>query len=97
MEQKLKLLLEFEQRYWITKSNEKIQIKDLKLEHLENIVNFLKKKFNDMENPMNDYPSFDGEMAQMCADLEWRNNIQRYRQLEKNLQIFECYLKLKSL
>lgn len=41
---------------------------------------------------MNDYPSFDGEMAQMYATQQWEVSIQQYKQLKKMLP----YLKLTT-
>jgi len=76
---------------------EKIKIKDLKLDHLGNIVKNLRKRFNSLEDPMNDYPSFRGEMAQIHAEQQWEASVQYYRQLERNLELFECYYRLKSL
>lgn len=97
METQIEKLKKFEQQEWITKSKEKIKIKDLKLDHLGNIVKNLRKRFNSLEDPMNDYPSFDGEMAQMYAEQQWEASVQYYRQLERNLELFECYYRLKSL
>lgn len=97
METQIEKLKKFEQQEWITKSKEKIKIKDLKLDHLGNIVKNLRKRFNSLEDPMDDYPSFDGEMAQMYAEQQWEASVQYYRQLERNLELFECYYRLKSL
>lgn len=97
MEKQVEILKKFEQQYWVTKSKEKIQIKDLTIDHLRNIVKNLKKNFKSIENPMNDYPSFQGDMAQLYAEQQWQASVQYYEQLERNLQLFECYYKLKSL
>jgi len=97
MEKQIEILKKFEQQEWITKSKEKIKIKDLKLDHLSNIVKNLRKKFDNFEDPMNDYPSFNGEMAQMYAEQQWEASIGYYRQLERKLELFECYYRLKSL
>ena len=97
MENQIKILKKFEEQEWVTKSKERIKIKDLKLEHLGNIVKNLRKKFDSLEDPMNDYPSFGGEMAQMYAEQQWQASINSYKQLERNLELFECYYRLKSL
>lgn len=97
MEKQIKILKEFEQKTWITKSGDKIQIKELSINHLENIIKYLKKKYNELENPMNDYPSFNGEMAQIHAENQWVSDIQHYKQLERNIELFECYYRLKNL
>lgn len=97
MKNKLKLLEVFENQTWITKSSDKVLIKDLPLNHLKNIVNNLKKRFDSMENPLNDYPEFGGEMAQMYAQQNWENYMREYKKLEKTLNLFECYYKIKNL
>ena len=98
MKNQIKILKNFEEQEWVTKSKERIKIKDLKLEHLGNIVKNLRKKFDSLEDPMNDYPFlFDGEMAQMYAEQQWQASVNSYKQLERNLELFECYYRLKSL
>ena len=97
MEKQIEILKKFEEQEWINKSKEKIKIKDLKLDHLGNIVRNLRKKFNSLEDPMNDCPSFSGEMAQMYAEQQWEASIKYYEQLERNLELFECYYRLKCL
>ena len=97
MEDKIEILKKFEQQAWITKTKGKIKIKDLKLDHLRNIVKNLRTRFDSLEDPMNDYPSFGGEMAQMYGIQQWEASMQSYKRLERTLQLFECYYKLKSL
>ena len=97
MEKSIEILKKFEQQEWITKDKQKIKIKDLSISHLGNIYKNLKKKFDSLEDPMNDYPSFQGEMAQMYAEQQWEASNNYYRQLERNLQLFEVYYKLKTL
>lgn len=93
----LQCLAEFQERYWTTKSNETIKIKNLTLNHLNNIIKNLKKQFKNIENPMNNYPSFGGEMAQMQAEREWEYSIAQYRQIKRNLELFKLYYKLKTI
>ena len=97
MEKQIKILQEFEQKTWITKSGDKVQIKDLSISHLKNIVSYLRKKYNELEDPMNDYPLFKGEMAQMHAHNQWMSDVQYYNQLKRSIELFECYYKLKNL
>lgn len=97
MEKQIEILKKFEEKEWITKNKRKIKIKDLDLDHLKNIVKNLKKRFKQMEDPENDYPSFDGEMAQMAADYQWRKAVAYYNQLKREVELFECYYKLKKL
>lgn len=97
MEKSIEILKKFEQQEWITKDKQKIKIKDLSISHLGNIYKNLKKKFDSLEDPMDDYPSFQGEMAQMYAEQQWEASNNYYRQLERNLQLFEVYYKLKTL
>ena len=94
---KIKILTDFENTEWITKSGKKKKIKDLELSHLENIVNYLEKRFNELENPMNDYPSFQGEMAQMYAEREWEESVKYYENLKNRINLFRAYYYLKSL
>lgn len=93
----LKLLKEFEEEEWVTKSNEKIKIKNLSISHLKNIVKYLKKRYDAIESPMNDYPSFQGEMAQDYAEQQWNYEMARYRQMERTLKLFKVYYELKIL
>lgn len=97
MDAQIKVLKAFEEEYWITKDKQKVKIKDLTLNHLGNIVKFLQKKFDSLEDPLNDYPSFQGEMAQMYAEQCWQHEAQRYASLERRLKLFKVYYKLKSL
>lgn len=97
MEKQIEILKKFEEKEWITKNKRKIKIKDLDLDHLKNIVRNLKKRFKQMEDPENDYPYFGGEMAQMAADYQWRQAISYYNQLKREVELFECYYKLKKL
>ena len=82
MEDKIEILKKFEQQAWITKTKGKIKIKDLKLDHLRNIVKNLRTRFDSLEDPMNDYPSFGGEMAQMYGIQQWEASMQSYKRLE---------------
>ena len=97
MYNKIKVLEKFEKNDWITKSGDKIMIKNLKLDHLKNIVKHLKKKYNAIEDTMNDFPSFQGEMAQDEGIRCWENEVERYNRLKRTLQLFEAYYKLKNL
>lgn len=97
MEKQIKILKEFEKQEWVTKSGEKIKIKDLELYHLKNIVAYLRKRWEETENPMNDFPSFQGEMAQYYAEQQWNSSLQRYEKMKRKLQLFETYYYLKSL
>lgn len=91
------ILEEFENSYWTTKNNQKIKIKDLSVSHLENIYKNLKRSFDSLENPINYYPSFTGDMAQMSAEHQWQIDMNHYKQLERKVQLFEVYYKLKNL
>jgi len=93
----LQELIIFQETLWVTKTKEEIKIKDLSLNHLQNIVRYLKNKFNSLSNPFNYYPLFQGEMAQMYAEQQWESQMEEYVKLEKTIKLFECYLKLKSL
>lgn len=97
MEKQIEILKKFEEKEWVTKNKRKIKIKDLDLDHLKNIVKNLKKRFKQMEDPENDYPHFGGEMAQMAADYQWRQAVSYYNQLKREVELFECYYKLKKL
>ena len=97
MEKQIEILKKFEEKEWTTKNKRKIKIKDLDLDHLKNILKNLKKRFKQMEDPENDYPSFGGEMAQMAADYQWRQAVSYYNQLKREVELFECYYKLKKL
>ena len=93
----LQELIIFQETLWVTKTKEEIKIKDLSLNHLQNIVRYLKNKFNSLSNPFNYYSLFQGEMAQMYAEQQWESQMEEYVKLEKTIKLFECYLKLKSL
>ena len=82
---------------WVGFTLHQIKIKDLTISHLSNIYKNLKKKFDSLEDPLNDFPSFQGEMAQMNAEKEWLRSINYYNQLEKQVRLFEVYYKLKIL
>ena len=97
MEKSIEILKKFEQQEWITKNKQKIKIKDLSISHLGNIYKNLKNKFDSLEDPINNYPSFQGEMAQIYAEQQWNASNNYYRQLERNVQLFEVYYKLKTL
>lgn len=97
MKQQIKILEDFQEKEWITKTGERVKVKDLKLSHLKNIVKYLKKRFDSLEDPRNDYPSFGGEMAQMAAESEWISRMEIYEQLKKKVKLFEVYYSLKSL
>lgn len=97
MKNSIETLRKFEEQEWVTKDQQKIKIKDLSVDHLGNIYKNLKKRFDSLENPINEYPSFAGDMAQMYAEQQWESAINYYKQLERNLQLFEVYYKLKKL
>lgn len=98
MDNGIEILKKFELKYWTTKDNKRIQIKDLDIVHLKNIVNLLQRKFDSAINPMNDYPSlFQGEMAQMYAQQQWDHSIKEYESLKRTLKLFKVYYKLKTL
>lgn len=97
MEKQIEILKKFEEKEWVTKNKKKIKIKDLELDHLRNIVKNLKKRFKNTENPENDYPSFGGEMAQLYAYQQWKQAMIRYNLLKREVELFDCYYKLKKL
>lgn len=98
MNKAIEILKEFEEKYWTTKDNQKIKIKDLSVSHLGNIYKNLKRKFDSLENPVNYYPSFmEGDMAQTYATYQWQGDMDYYKQLETTVQLFEVYYKLKNL
>lgn len=97
MEKQIEILKHFEEQEWTTKNNKRIKIRDLELSHLKNIVKLQKKRFKEMGNPENDFPSFLGEQAQICAMREWEHSIRKYRSMKRQVKLFEAYYKLKSL
>lgn len=94
---KIEKILNFEEQDWILKDGSNIKIKNLPIEHLSNIVKYLQKKYDAMENPLNDYPSFQGEMAQMCAEQQSHEQIDFYDKLERQIRMFKMYLTFKLL
>ena len=97
MKDKIKILEEFEDKIWITKDNKKIKIRDISLEHLKNIIKYLEKEFDEIENPLNNYPDFNGEMAQMGAENNWKLQMECYERLQYKLKLFKTYYFLKTL
>lgn len=59
-------------RMWKTKAGELISIKELEDGHLLNIIAMLQRYANaQVSAALNNYPNFQGEMAQMCAERDW--------------------------
>lgn len=94
---KLEILKRFEKSLWTTKNGQTIKVKDLTVEHLGNIVKYLQVHLNNLSDPMDDYPSFEGEMAQMYAVQEWESSIKYYNNLQKRVNLFRVYYLLKQL
>ena len=97
MKDKVKILEDFQELTWVMKDGTKEKIKNLKLSHLFNIIKYLKRNFDSMEDLMNDYPSFDGEMAQMYAEQQWSYAIKEYNRIKRTIELFDAYYKLKNL
>jgi len=97
METNIKKLKAFENTYWTTKSGERIKIKDLSLNHIKNIINMLEVRLNTISNPFDDYPSFQGEMAQYQATIDHGLACEAYVKLENTLKLFNAYHTIKSL
>lgn len=61
-------------KLWTTENGTKIRIMDLGDTHLINILNFLERKARaQWVECLDNYPSFNGEMAQYYAEAEWNN------------------------
>jgi hypothetical protein len=97
MEDKIAILKRFEQMEWTTKGGKKIKIVDLELSHMKNIIKMLKRKAEMMHNPMDDFPSFQGEMAQMYAMQQWDHSVEEFEKHQRILKLFKCYYKLRTL
>lgn len=59
-------------KFWTKKDGTKIRICDMDDAHLINTVRFLVRKAEQYKVEM-PYPCFQGEMAQMYAEMEWGN------------------------
>ncbi len=57
-------------KIWTTKEGDKIQLIDLKDDHLLNIIKMLDRNHNFTLRHLS-YPNFGGEMAQMQAESEY--------------------------
>lgn len=55
---------------WITKDGRKIRIKNMDDQHLRNTIKILERQlaYKKLTLP---FPSFNGEMAQMCAEADF--------------------------
>ena len=60
-----------ESEVWETADGNEIIIKDITDRHLGNIIRMLTKQIDQMEDDLGYYPSFQGEMAQICAEGAW--------------------------
>ena len=60
-----------ESEVWETADGNEILIKDMTDRHLVNIIKFTNRKINKMEDSLGCFPSFQGEMAQICAEGAW--------------------------
>ena len=101
MNKAIQLLKDFEEKYCTMNSGKQIKVKHLEIEQLENIVNHLKKKLKHID-AMVAIPTFKGEaaiseIAQMNAETEWVNLMNKVREDQKVLALFKSYLSLKKL
>jgi hypothetical protein len=88
---------DFKQEHWTTKEKNEIKIKDLTINHLGNIVNMLKRKFNSTPSPLDCYPcGLQGDMAQYSVEEAWDNDVDRYFELKEKIALFEQYYKFKQ-
>ena len=94
---KIEKILNFEEQDWILKNGNTVKIIDLSIDHLKNIIKKLQRKYDAIENPLNDYPSFQGEMAQMYAEQQWHEQMHLYNKLENLLRMFASYLAFRLL
>ena len=81
---------------WKQKNGEEIDIKDMSNSHLQNSINMLNRKLEEIGNPWVDYPSFGGEMAQICAEREWENSISIYEGIKEKIKNLQNELKWKT-
>lgn len=83
-------------KLWTTKSGQKIRIKDLEPAHLDNIIGLLQRKVNSLKCITDDFPSFDGDMAQILAEKEWMNAVNYVNILEKTIKDLKLYHNFKN-
>ncbi len=57
-------------KIWQTKDGRKVRICDMTNSHLLNTIKYLEKQTQYAKAELS-YPSFQGDMAQMCAENEW--------------------------
>lgn len=75
-------------KVWQTKTGQRIRIMDMETTHIQNCVAFLYRAALAQQNEaICNFPSFQGEMAQMYAEQEW-DSIAQARPEDYALQCF---------
>lgn len=86
----------FQEKLWTTRNGNRLVIKNISLDHLKNICRFLKRKRDSLKETFLDYPSFQGEMAQIHAEYCWRETQKEFERVQEVYRLLKKYYKIKK-
>jgi phage-related minor tail protein len=94
MTKQLNKFLAFCEEEWTTKDGSKIKYKDLEVDHINNIINYLQKRLDNMEDTL-DFPSFRGEAAQHYGEIAFNQEVDQIRALKQQIRGLKLVLSMK--